>query len=264
MKKIITSVLLGIIVFTSCQKQTKKEDVSKEIKNEKKATTFSENIEIAHKKTEFLAHEAIQFNALIEFGGNEIFNATITISTSSDLAKITYKNGDEIYVNKENIFVSPSLENNKGVRFHAYTWGYFFLYPYKLSDKGTKWNYDFKTNEKEVNFEVAKLTFEANIGDAPDDWYVVYSNKKTQLLEHVAYIVTLGKTLEEAEKDPHAIKYENYTQIDGIPFAKNWSFYSWNNEDGLTEKIGNAKITDIHFINGFRNNFTIPKNYLKK
>ena len=264
MKKIFSITFVALILFTNCKNQTKKEVVTKEAAKEVEIPNFSQKIEIAHKKTDFLSHDAIQFDAFIEFGGNEIFNATITISTTSDIAKITYKNGDEIYVNKENVFVSTSLENNPGVRFHAYTWGYFFLFPYKLNDKGTKWNENFKTNEKEVNFDLARLTFDANIGDAPDDWYVVYTNKDSHLLEHVAYIVTLGKSLEEAEKDPHAIKYEDYKLIDGIPFAANWSFYGWNNQDGLTQKIGNAKISNIQFVKDFKSNFNIPKNYQKK
>jgi hypothetical protein len=263
MKKIVTSVILGIILFTSCQKQTKKEVVSKETEKEKIATTFSEKIEIAHKKADFLTHEAIQFDAEIEFGGNVIFDANITISTTSDLAQIRYKNGDEIYVNKENVFVSPSLKDNKGVRFHAYTWGYFFLYPYKLNDNGTKWS-DFTPKDSKNNFNTAKLSFEANIGDAPDDWYVVYANKTTNILDHVAYIVTLGKTKEQAEADPHAIKYLDFKEIDGVPFATNWDFYEWKVDTDITNKIGNAKITNIQFVKDFKNNFTIPENYIAK
>ena len=264
MKKTIITLFASLLLIVSCKKTpeaTKQVEAKPQPVVEK---TFSQKIEVAHKKAAFLAKEAVQFNAVIEFGGNEIFNATITVSTSSDIAKITYKNGDEIYVNKENIFVSPSLKDNPGVRFHAYTWSYFFLFPYKLNDEGTKWDNNFKTKETTNNFDVARLTFEANTGDAPDDWYVVYANKETHLLEDVAYIVTLGKTKETAEADPHAIKYEDYKMIDGIPFATNWGYYGWNIEKGLSDKIGNAKITNIHFVEGFRKDFSIPENYIKK
>jgi hypothetical protein len=261
MKKTIITLFASLLLVVSCKKAP---ETTKQIEEKPVEKTFSQKIEIAHKKEAFLSKEAIQFDAAIEFGGNEIFNATITISTTSDLSKITYKNGDEIYVNKENIFVSPSLKDNKGVRFHAYTWGYFFLFPYKLSDEGTKWNYSFKTQETKNDFDVAKLTFGANIGDAPDDWYIVYSNKETHLLEHAAYIVTAGKTKEAAEADPHAIKYEDYKMIDGIPFATNWGYYGWSLEKGLSDKIGSAKITNINFVEGFRKDFSVPKNYIKK
>ena len=261
MKKNSILLFAGLLVIISCKKAPVAKNQIEEQPIEK---TFSQKIEIAHKKEAFLAKEAIQFDAFVEFGGKEVFNANITISTNSDIAKITYNNGDEIFVNKENIFVSPSINDNQAVRFHAYTWSYFFLYPYKLSDKGTKWDYNFKTKEAKNDFDVAKLTFEPNIGDAPDDWYIVHSDKKTHLLEDVAYIVTFGKTTEVAEEDPNAIKYQDYKMINGIPIATNWGYYGWSITTGLSDKIGSAKITNIHFVEGFRKDFSVPKNYIKK
>ena len=264
MKKTIITLFASLLLIVSCKKEPAKTKQIEEKPQPVIEKNFSEKIEIAHKKDAFLAKEAIQFDAEIEFGGKEVFNAKVTVSTTSDIAKITYKNGDEMFVNKENVFVSPSLKDNPAIRFHAYTWTYFFLYPYKLNDEGTKWDYDFKTKETTNNFDVAKLSFEANTGDAPDDWYVVYADKETHLLEDVAYIVTLGKTKETAEEDPHAIKYQDYKMIDGIPFAANWGYYGWNLETGLSDKIGNAKISNIHFVEGFRKDFAIPENYIKK
>lgn len=264
MKKIFALTFLIPLLFTAC-----KEEVKKTVKIAapvviKKANTYAEKIAIAHKKDAFLEQEAIQFDAQIKFGEKEIFNAQITISTTSDMARITYKNGDEIYVNKEKLFVSPNLKENKAVRFHGYTWSYFFLYPYKLNDEGTIWDDNFKTKEASNTFNTAKLTFKANTGDAPDDWYINYTNKETNQLNHVAYIVTANKTLEKAEADPHAIKYLDYKNVNGIPFATNWDFYEWNDKDGLTKKIGNAKITNIQFIKGFKNSFKIPEGYTKR
>jgi hypothetical protein len=264
MKKTFITLFASLLLVVSCKKDPAKTKQIEEKPQPVVEKTFAQKIEVAHKKDAFLAKEAIQFDAFIEFGGNEVFNANVTVSTTSDIAKITYKNGDEIYVNKENIFVSPSLEANPGVRFHAYTWSYFFLFPYKLSDNGTIWNDAFKTKEATQNYDTAKLSFEANTGDAPDDWYVVYKDKKTDLLEDVAYIVTVNKSTEAAEADPHAIKYIDYTEVDGVPFAANWEFYGWSIDKGLTDKIGFAKITNIKFVEGFRNDFAIPENYIKK
>lgn len=267
MKKIFTLFTLTIILLVGCKKEvttTVIKPVEQALKVEKTPTTFAEKVAVAHKKTTFISYEAVKFDAQIEFGGNEIFNAQIAISTTSDIAKITYKNGDEIYVDKDKIFVSDSLKENKGARFHAYTWSYFFLYPYKLNDNGTIWDDNFKTEEVTNPFNTAKLTFKANIGDAPDDWYINYANKETYVLNHVAYIVTVNKSVEKAEADPHAIKYLDYKDINGVPFATNWEFYEWNIKDGLTNKIGSAKITNIEFIKDFRGSFKIPENYQVK
>lgn len=260
MKK--TTILLLLITFViACKQKENKESIS--TVKEELPKTLVEKIETAHKKSAFLDNEAISFDAQITFGGNEIFNAIITITTSSDLAKITYKNGDEIFVNQQEIFVSPGLSNNNGVRFHAYTWSYFFLFPYKLNDNGTKWDFNFKTNEKSNTLQTAKLSFKENVGDAPEDWYITYTNENN-VLQHVAYIVTAGTTKEKAEEDPHAIQYLNYQIIDGIPFATQWKFFEWNLNEGLTKEIGSGVISNLKFIKDFRENFSIPKNYIKK
>ncbi|WP_397446462.1 hypothetical protein [Polaribacter sp. R77954] len=260
MKKLIIAAFTFLFIATGCQQKPKTNKASTVKPIEK---NLSEKIENAHQKKAFLKNEAIRFDAAITFGGKEIFNANITITTASDLAKITYKDGNEIYVNQQNIFVSPNLKENPGVRFHAYTWSYFFLFPYKLNDNGTEWDFNFNTKETKNPLNTAKLSFKANTGDAPDDWYITYSNNNN-VLQHVAYIVTSGKTKAEAEADPHAIKYINYKNINGIPFASQWEFYEWNLNDGLTNKIGTGNITNIQFVKDFRANFSIPKDYIKK
>ena len=63
-----------------------------------------------------------------------------------------------------------------------------------------------------------------------------------------AYIVTANKSKEEAEKDPHAIVYEDYKQVNGVPIAQKWSFYEWSEQDGLTNKLGQADLAGIRFV----------------
>lgn len=260
MKKL--RVLLVLMILTlSCKQNENKKKSSTTAKDLPKNQV--ERIEIAHQKNVLLKNEAISFDAKIKFGNNEIFNANITITTNSDLAKISYKNGEEIFIDQQEIFVSPSLVDNNKVRFHAYTWSYFFLFPYKLSDNGTIWDFNFKTNETKNKLQTFKLSFSENTGDAPEDWYITYTNEYN-VIQHVAYIVTAGTSKEKAEEDPHAIQYQNYKKIDGVPFATKWIFYEWNSKDGLTNQIGYGIISNIKFINDFRENFSIPKDYIKK
>lgn len=261
MKKILTLVFAAVLLF-ACK--TKKKEKVVITKTETQVNAFAKKIEEAHKKSAFINYDAVQFDAEIAFGGNTILEAKIAVATNSGYAKIEMKNGEKIYIDKDKIFVSPGLKENPSARFNAYTWTYFFLLPYKLSDNGVKLN-DYETKHKNENFITNKLTFEANIGDAPDDWYVLYANKNTNVLEIAAYIVTLGKTQEEAEKDPHAIKYEDFTAVNTIPFATKWTFWSWNDNEGLTQQIGEASIGNIQFIDDFESEFSsIPADFTEK
>ncbi|GIZ10154.1 hypothetical protein [Flavobacterium sp. UMI-01] len=246
--KTVVVIFLTTFSLASCKS-------SKEEEKNKEEETFVQKTEKAHHKEAFSAKEAIQFDIQLFFGGKERMNATMTLLTNSSKGLIVFKNGAKIIADHDKVYYSPDVPSEKSVRFDAYTWSYFFLFPYKMSDGGTKWeNYENKESDHE-KFDSQRLTFEAGTGDAPDDWYVVYTNKATNLIEKAAYIVTANKNKEEAEKNPHAIKYTDYKTIDGIPVATKWSFWEWATDKGLTEEIGNATLTNIKFIKVDANTF---------
>lgn len=259
-------IILSLVILTSCKKEVKKESVpNEEIETVVESITnpYTDAIETAHKKDVFLAQKAIKYDIDLTFGGRQILDAIVSVSTDSKYSIIEMKNGENIYISDDKVYCSPGLKDDGSVRFAAYTWNYFFLLPYKLNDDGTKWS-DYTPSESEKDFNTSKLSFEANTGDAPDDWYVIYSNKDTNVIEHAAYIVTLGKTTEEAEADPHAIQYLDYKTINGVPFAHNWVFWGWTADDGLTNQIGNATLSNIEFIDDLKPDFKIPEGYIER
>ncbi len=84
---------------------------------------------------------------------------------------------------------------------NSHTWTYFFALPYKLCDPGTVWS-DFAGTDvlNGGEYNTKKLTFSKSFGDSSEDWYILYSDKTTNLLAFVAYIVTANKSVEAAEK----------------------------------------------------------------
>jgi hypothetical protein len=251
MKKILT-LTFGLFLLISCKKEEKKED------------NFVANIENAHNKSAFLKEEIVTFDIESYFGTNKWISGTISLSTDSGKGKIVMADSSVIIFTGSDVFYSPKIQDTAGVRFNAYTVPYFFMLPYKLSDDGTKFS-DYQNVETTADdFNAKKLSFEANIGDAPNDWYVLYSNKKTNLIEKTAYIVTAKSAKEDAEKNPHAIEYLNYKEVNGIPFATNWLFYEWKQDVGLTKEIGKATISNIRFEKATTDFFTPGKDFLKK
>jgi hypothetical protein len=251
MNKIIASILYTMLVFTGCKSNEKQE-------------TFTQKIEEAHQKEKFSAKQAIQYDFKLEFGGKERMDAQFTILTNSSQGLIEYKNGAKIIFDQDKVSYSPNIPNEKGVRFDAFTWEYFFLFPYKLSDPGTKWTtYDNKESDQD-KYLSQKLSFESGIGDAPDDWYVVYADKATNLIEKAAYIVTANGTKEEAEKNPHAIQYLEYKDVDGIAIATKWIFWEWKEGAGLSNNIGNATLTNIKFVSANDVTFKIDPSFKTK
>ncbi|MCW2118785.1 hypothetical protein [Flavobacterium sp. 7A] len=230
-------------------------------KSPEKEASFVTKAEKAHQKEIFKNQDALQFDIKIEFGGQERMDGTMTLLTNSSKGLIELKDGSKIIYDKDKVFYSPNLPSEKSVRFDAYTWAYFFMFPYKMSDGGTIWTpYDNKGTNKDL-FETQKLTFESGTGDAPDDWYVVYSNKETHLIEKLAYIVTIKTKKEDAEKQPHGIQYKKFETVDGVPFATEWQFCSWNEKDEFGETIGNASLSNIKFITVTADTFTPGKDF---
>jgi len=231
----------------------------KESEKQQNKISFVKKIEIAHQKEKFATKEVIQFDLKLSFGGEEKINGKVTLATNSSKGKITFDDGNIIIYDGGKVYYSPKLDSTT-VRFDAYTWSYFFLFPFKLSDEGTKWE-SYKNEEKDSNKHLTeKLTFAPQTGDAPNDWYVVYADTNSNLIQKAAYIVTAYGTKEEAEKNPHAIQYSNYKEFDGIPIATQWKFWGWNKKAGLTEQLGKATLLNIEFIKNDSVLFTPAKN----
>ncbi|WP_299185813.1 DUF6503 family protein [uncultured Aquimarina sp.] len=223
---------------------------------------FIKSIEKAHKKDKFLDHKAVSFYIKIIFNGKEHLEGKVTMLTNSSKIRIDKKDESKLIYDGEKVYLCPADANDKGARFDMFTWTYFFGLPYKLSDPGTKWEMQDDRTLNNTIHSTAKLTFEAGTGDAPDDWYVIYADPVAKSLQAAAYIVTFGSDgdTSKAEADPHAIHYKDFTSIDSIPFATKWEFYGWTSEKGMTDKLGEATISDITFLENEGKLFDDPEN----
>jgi hypothetical protein len=240
-----------------------KETITEEVVSEthKNDNAFVAKVEAAHHREAFLSKKAIQFDILLTFGGKERINGTILVTTDSRQAITTYKDGEKLYYSDDKVYYSPKMENPKKARFNAYTWPYFSIFPSKLSDSGTNWAAYESTSMNGKEYLSQKLSFDAGTGDDPGDWYVVYADTETHLIDVAAYIVTANKTQAEAEADPHAIQYKDYTMVDGVPIAQKWIFWEWRKDSGLTKELGTATISNIKFVEVDEKTFVAPDNY---
>ena len=166
-------------------------------------------------------------------------------------------------------YVSPPDAKLPRPRFQLYTWPYFAMAPFKLDDAGVKLSpMEPATTENPYDgpYARAKMTFAAGTGDAPDDWYVLYVDTEKHdvpyrgstpphVLKAMAYIVTYGKTLEQAEAEPHAIVYGEFIDVPGpdgeptgVRLSTSWSFRNWSPDKGMEDAVGSATITGLELI----------------
>ncbi|MCM4154613.1 DUF6503 family protein [Gramella sp. AN32] len=253
------------ILFISCKNDKIESSEAAEIEKDSinKVLTFSENIEKAHHKAAYMQKDVVSFDINLTFNGNSRLNARIFQTPNSSKIKVVKNDSTQIIFDGSNMYAIPEGIDENSARFDAFTWSYFFSIPFKLTDPGTVWAEETQMKLDSMEYPVSKLTFESGTGDSPDDWYMVYQDPETKMLKAAAYIVTFSSAKDEAEKNPHAIVYSDYQNINNIPFAHTWSFHNWNFENGLEDKIGEAKISNIKFSEMKEEYFNIPENAKK-
>ncbi len=225
-----------------------------------KVLSFLENIEEAHNKPAFMNHKAIRFNITLIFGDTERLNGKVSMTVNSGKVRLDKSDGTRIVYNGKSVYISPEYANMQGARFDIFTWQYFFALPFKLTDSGTVWETQQPRELKGKQYETARLSFEANTGDSPDDWYIIYKDPETNRLKSAAYIVTFSTEPAKAEENPHAIIYSDYEMIENAAISTHWEFYNWSKKEGLGKKLGEAEISDISFFDPAEDYFSKPEN----
>ena len=252
LKKFVLLCLSIVLIHISCKetnvKTLQRNHSAAELVTETDHPNFVSDMETAHQKSKLLQNGIVCFNLDMTFGGRNSKRKIFTTPTSSAIRVDRINGASTVMINGE-IYSDADSTRWESEKFGVYTYQYFFMAPYKFSDKGTVWT---KLDDMEIdgeNTKRAKLTFESGTGDAPDDWYIIHSDPTTNRVKFLGYIVTGGgSSIEEAEKNAHAVKYSNYKVVDGIPIALKWEFYDYNKDKGLGEKIGEGIINNVEMM----------------
>ncbi len=223
---------------------------------------FVSSIEKAHGAQAWRSKQAVSADLTIDFGGQRMLEGTMIFDTAVGRSRMELADGTVLVFDGETAWVSPADSSFKDARFHVLTWPYFLAAPMKLRDPGTHLK---DTGEmpwrKDKKVDTAKLTFEGGVGDAPDDWYILYRDPQTHRLLGAAYIVTFEKSVDEAEKQPHAISYEQYESVDGVSLPHRWRFWHWDKNKGIHgQPIGKAKLMNVRFVSPKPGTFKKPNN----
>lgn len=231
------------------------------------AERFAGPIEAAHGNAAWGDHEAVRFDfALKSPEGKTRLAADILFETGPERVRMDVADGTVAVWDGQDAWVEPAdtgFAEGKP-RFHLRTWTYFLAAPFKLRDPGTflRAVADGPLREgKSPDVDRAKLTFGEGVGDAPDDWYVVYREPKTARLKGLAYIVTYGPTdPEEAAKAPHVVIYSDFEEVAGVTLPMTWTFYNWSAEQGAHgEALFVAEVRNLRFVQPAEGVFASPE-----
>lgn len=129
----------------------------------------------------------------------------------------------------ERVWISPNRQafNGNSVRFYHNLYFYFFSIPYIFTDPGVNVK---KTENKLVNgisHEAYEVSFEANVGDSPNDKYYMLVDPETGKLAWVLYSVTF---FDQSNTKMNALKYEDYRDAGGLIFPRIMTGYQFEND----------------------------------
>jgi hypothetical protein len=214
---------------------------------------FTQPIAKAHNGKAWRSQKAFESEIVVTFGDNTMLDGTMLMTTSMDKVRFDLRDRTVLVYDGQAAWVSPAASEQAMARFHLLTWPYFVASPYKLADPGTylqsREDATLTIDDKAMLFNTAKLTFAEDVGDTPDDWYVIYRDAKSNRLRALAYIVTYGNDKKKAESEPHAVVFDRYRVVDGVPIPTEWAFYNWTVVDGLVgDPIGSVRLVNPRFV----------------
>ena len=227
----------------------------------KETLSFTQKFGKVYQKEEFLSKGAVQFDLKLDFATNEKINARLIMLNNVYKRVIAYANGAKITFDDNKVFYSPTMPNETSVRYDAYTGGYLFHFPNKLSYKEKMWtSYLNKEKDSEKYFR-EKVAIVPETGNASYDSYVVFATKNSNIIEKATYYVTLQSGKDDAEKNLHATQYKDHKEISGISIATKWRFCRWKEGIGLTDELGRATLTNIELMKVDTNYFKTELNF---
>ena len=220
--------------------------------------TFIKKVESAHGYALWSQMGIVRADIVVEFAGAPYLKGKLYFEANGARSRLDLATGERVVFDGEKCWMSPADASYGSGRFDVWTWPWFVVAPFKLRGEGTHLSEIQQGTWNEKKYWTTTQTFDADQGDSPDDWYYLYVDPKTYLLKGMGYIVTYGKDVEEANKEPHGIIYEAYESVQGVMFSTQWKFGHFSKAEGIDDTLGSATLSNIQFINSSTHIFTKP------
>lgn len=141
-------------------------------------------------------------------------------------------------------------------KFWALTPIYFLGQPFILDGQGVNLELLPQKVYKEKNNDVVKVTFDAGIGDAPDDYYILYFDADSHQLSVIRYIVSYPAYFKDGGHLPEKfMDLSEYKTVDGITFPTLYKTHWLLENQAPGEYITKIEVSDIEFTNNLEDNF---------
>ena len=147
-------------------------------------------------------------------------------------------------------------------RFWALTPYYFLAQPFVLDGQGVNLEKLEDKVYKNNNHYAIKVTFNAGTGDAPDDYYVLYFNKKDYKLAVIRYIVSYPEYFKKGGHSPEKfMEIQGYKTINNIILPTEYHTHWLTKKETAGEHITTITVNNVSFKPNTKNTyFNVPEN----
>ncbi|MCZ4320136.1 hypothetical protein O4H26_14175 [Aequorivita viscosa] len=104
---------------------------------------------------------------------------------------------------------------------------YFYAMPFIISDPGTNYTAVEPTELDGEMYNGVKISYNDNVGDSPEDEYILYFDPTTNKMEWLAYTVTFKD--QKKSDDWHYIKYDKWQEVNGLLLPEKMVWYNVEN-----------------------------------
>ncbi|GAA0873033.1 hypothetical protein GCM10009117_21800 [Gangjinia marincola] len=128
-------------------------------------------------------------------------------------------NGDKVWLLQDSTYFNPER-----ARFYHNLMFYFYAMPFVLADDGIVYSETDSLTMEGMKYPGIKIGYKSDVGDSPDDEYVLYYHPKTKQMQWLGYTVTYGK--EGKSDDFHYIKYDTWKDVNGLKLPETMNWYT--------------------------------------
>ncbi len=130
-------------------------------------------------------------------------------------------------------------------RFWSMTPAYFVGVPFVFADPGTVLELGPDETVRDQLWNTVKVSYESGVGDAPDDWYVVYLHPETHRVGGLRYVVSYPGFFPDGGHSPEKwMAYNGELQIGDVTVAASHQTFTWGPE-GLGDKVTDITVSGL-------------------
>lgn len=230
MKNTFYLVLLITLMVSCKNKPTENQPDNKTYIKEEHETTSSTHLEHINKVLD--AHGGLDhWNEMstLEFSVEKPGGYEITTTDLKDRYALIEMPKHTIGFDGEVLWLknSDNSEYDKDPKYYYNRMFYFYAMPFVLADDGIIYTETEPLVFEGKTYPGIHISYQNEVGESPEDEYIMYYDPDTNKMTWLAYTVTYGKN--EKSKDFNFIKYSNWQEAEGLLVPETMVWYDVEN-----------------------------------